>query len=279
MFEKVVAGVDASSPTESLLACVGGLRPLGTREVVLVHALGIRPLEEERRAVATPVERRLEALRGAIERMGLLASAEIAPGIPAAELARIARERSATLVVLGEESSRARDMLLGSVTVQVLHRSDLPVLVPGAHADRAIGAGRDAERADLRGHVLYATDFSPAAERALEFVQELVSEGAKRVTLVRVQRPPPKRRRLENLGRRLLFRGAEDVQVETPEGVPEREIVRLAAFRDATLVVIGTSGRGSASTVYLGSVSHAVGRASPCPVLLVPPDRSARGEP
>ncbi len=278
MFAKVVAGVDASSPSEGLLACIGGLRGLGTREVLLVHALGIRPLDEENRALATQVERRLAALRGATERMGLLASAEIAPGIPAAELARIARERSATLIVLGAESSRARDLLLGSVTVQVLHRSDLPVLVPGAPPEPTGRVASDAAHADLRTHVLYATDMSPTAERALGFVEQLVRDGAKRVTLVRVQRAPPKRRRLENLGRRLLLLGADDVRVETPAGVPEHEIVRLAAERGVTLVVMGTSGRGSASTAYLGSVSHGVARESRSPVLLVPRDRSASRE-
>jgi 16S rRNA (uracil1498-N3)-methyltransferase len=50
----------------------------------------------------------------------------------------------------------------------------------------------------------------------------------------------------------------------------ERSVVRLAGERAATLVVVGTSGRGSASALYLGSVSHAVARASPVPVLLVP---------
>ncbi len=276
MFEKVVAGVDASSPSEGLLACVGGLRGLGARDVLLVHALGTRPLEAETRAVAAPVERRLAALCGAIERMGFVASTEIAPGVPAPELARIARERRATLIVLGAESSLARDLLLRSVAVQVLHRSNLPVLVPGAAPDPASRAGADAPAADLRAHVLYATDFSPTAERALGFVEQLVRDGARRVTLVRVQRPPPKRRRLENLARRLLLLGADDVRVETPSGVPEHQIVRLAAGLGATLVVMGTSGRGSASTAYLGSVSHGVARESRAPVLLVPPNRSAR---
>ncbi len=278
MFAKAIAGVDESSPTEAMLACIDGLRGLGTREVVLVHALGIRPLDPEDRAVTTPMARRLAAVRGAIERMGLVASAEVAPGIPAAELARIAGERSATLIVLGAQSSRAHDLLLGSVTVHVLHRTDVPVLVPGAAADRPGARAAEAGRADLRSHVLYATDFSPSAERALAVVEQLVREGARRVTLVRVQPEPPRRRRIEHLARRLLLLGAEDVRAETPAGVPQDEIVRLGAAVGATLVVVGTSGRGTASTVYLGSVSHAVGRASRCPVLLVPPDRSGQGE-
>ncbi len=274
VFEKVVVGVDTSSPSEGMLACIGGLRGLGTREVLLVHALEDRPLDDEDRAASSLVERRLAALRGTVERTGLLASVEIAPGHLPAELARIARERWASLIVIGAESSRARELLLGGVAIQVLHRSDLPVLVPGARPDGARGGGADVAHADLRTHVLYATDFDSTAERALAFLEQLVRDGTRRITLVRVQRPPPKRRRLEHLARRLLFVGADDVRVETPEGVPERVIVRMAAELEVTLVVMGTRGRGSATTL-LGSVSRVVAHESSAPVLLVPPARPA----
>ncbi len=272
MFWRVVAGIDGSSPSQRILACLGGLRSVGTREVLLVHALRSRTEVDDPRVASVRLERRLEALRSTVERMGFVASVEIAPGLPAAELVRVAHRRSASLVVLGAESSRARDLLRGSVPVQVLHRSDLPVLVPGAAPDPASRV-RAAAGADLAAHVLYATDFNPAAERALEFVVGLVRDGARRVTLVRVH-DPPRRKRLEHLARRLLIAGADDVRVEAPTGTPEREIARIASDARVSLVVVGTRGRGSAGT-YLGSVGYAVARASRSPVLLVPPDRPA----
>ena len=171
----------------------------------------------------------------------------------------------------GSGSSRAHDLLLGSVAVEVLHVSDVPVLVcgPRTPGDRARGGG------DLGDHVLYATDLTANSDRAVGFVEQLSRARARRVTVVRVQGTRGERARLEHLGKRFLFAGAADVDVETPAGSPAREIVRLAGELGATLVVMGTSGRGSASALYLGSVSHAVARASPVPVLLVPPRRSA----
>ncbi len=272
MFAKVVAGIDASSPSLRILGCIEGLRGLGTREVLLVHVPRPAAPDDGRRPTTVSLERRLEALRGAVERMGVVASIEIAPGFPAAGLARVARQRSASLILLGADSSGVRDLLLGSVSVQVLHRSELPVLVAGAAPDPASRA-RAAPSADLGAHVLYATDFSPAAERALECVEQLARAGARRVTLVRVHYPP-RRKRLEHLARRLLLAGAGDTCVETPAGVPEHEITRIAIQRGVSLVVLGTRGRGAASA-FLGSVSHAVARASRAPVLLVPPDHSA----
>lgn len=265
MFARVLVGDDLSLALEPVLACVGALRHLGTREVILVHALGIRHLDEMQHALAPLVEPRLRARRRAVEELGVLASLEIAPGIPAPEIVRAARERHASLVVLGAPASRSRELLLGSVAVQVLHRCDVPVLVCRTAAP------------DLREHVLYATDLTPAADRALGFVVQLVRAGAKRVTLVRARGAPADRAPLEHLATRLLLAGAGDVRIEMPQGSTAEEIVRIAG-QGVTLVAMGASGRGSASALYLGSVSHAVARGSPVPVLLVPAEPSASPE-
>ena len=271
LFTRVLACDDLSPAFERVLAGIRSLRSVGTREAVLVHALGLHHLDELRPAFEAAVEPHLAARRAAIEEVGVRAETDIAPGIPAPEIARVARERAASLIVLGSGSSRAHDLLLGSVAVEVLHVSDVPVLVcgPRTPGDRARGGG------DLGDHVLYATDLTANSDRAVGFVEQLSRARARRVTVVRVQPARGERARLDHLGKRFLLAGAADVHVETPEGSPAREIVRLAGALGATLVVMGTSGRGSASALYLGSVSHAVARASPVPVLLVPPRRSA----
>lgn len=273
MFAKVVVGVDLSRSFEGATGALHVLSGLGTRDVLLVHALGLRHLDEMQHLLAPLVEPRLTALRRAIEQLSLSASVEIAPGIPATEIAKIARERSASLIVLGAESSRARELLLGSVAVQVLHQCDIPVLVCAASSERAF-AGALPHR-DLRGHVMHATDLQHTPERAFAFVEDFVRAGATRITLCRVDARPGDRGRLEHLALQLRLLGAEDVRVDTPSGVPAEQILRLVAKEAATAVVMGTSGRSSASALYLGSVSHGVARGSPVPVLLVPPDRLA----
>lgn len=57
------------------------------------------------------------------------------------------------------------------------------------------------------------------------------------------------------------------------EGLPADEICRLAAKRDATLVVVGSHGWGRMQRLLFGSVSAAVLHHAPCPVLVV------RGDP
>lgn len=52
------------------------------------------------------------------------------------------------------------------------------------------------------------------------------------------------------------------------EGGPAAAV--LAAAHDAALIVVGSRGRGTAGSALLGSVSSAVLRQAPCPVVVVP---------
>ena len=45
MFSNVLVATDLSAASESVLHCVKGLLPLGTKQAVLVHAIGIREFE------------------------------------------------------------------------------------------------------------------------------------------------------------------------------------------------------------------------------------------
>lgn len=64
--------------------------------------------------------------------------------------------------------------------------------------------------------------------------------------------------------------GGCSVETALVSGRPGPEIVRLAAEKDCSLVVMGTQGRGALAEVFLGSVSHYVARHSPAPTLLIP---------
>jgi len=137
-------------------------------------------------------------------------------------------------------------------------------------------------------HILYATDFSDTAERAFSYVESLVQHECNRVTALHVQDrtliashlearlaefDAVDRARLERLQRRLLDLGATQVDVALPYGRPAQEILTAAERACASLVVMGTHGRGFFSDLFVGSVSHNVVRLSPVPVLLIPPIR------
>jgi len=54
------------------------------------------------------------------------------------------------------------------------------------------------------------------------------------------------------------------------------EIVEVAGFYDAQLIVMGSRGESDLRGLLLGSTTHRVLQLAPCPVVVVPPTRAAR---
>lgn len=71
---------------------------------------------------------------------------------------------------------------------------------------------------------------------------------------------------------------AAGVQISTrlATGDPAEQICACAAEIDARLIAVGTRGHGSVASLLLGSVSNAIIRQAPCPVLVVRESEQAR---
>ncbi|MHB1037445.1 MAG: universal stress protein [Pirellulales bacterium] len=287
MFHSALIATDLSQASSHVLECLSGLRSLGTRQVILCHALNIKHLEEMQHLLTPYVEPRLAAQRAIVEAQGFETSTVIAPGLAVFEVNRVAKERGVSLIVVGSHGSTlAKEMLLGGTATGILHHADLPVFVIRVTIMEKDGRSRcETACEDFRRHVLFCTDFSDTAERAFLYVEKIAESGAKRVTLLHVQDQTRiekhlkhrldefneiDRDRLERLKMRLEQNGASEVQIELPYGSPIQEIIRCAKQKDETLIVMGSQGRGFIQEVFLGSVSHQVVRAAPVPVLLVP---------
>ena len=61
-----------------------------------------------------------------------------------------------------------------------------------------------------------------------------------------------------------------DVERTVLTGSPGRAVARLAEERGASLLVVGSRGRGPLATGLLGSVSHEILSTASCPVVVVP---------
>ena len=222
-----------------------------------------------------------------VEAQGFETTRVIAPGLPVFEVNRVAKERNASLIVVGSHGwTLAKEALLGGTATGILHHAELPVLVVRLKIWDQDGHSRcEIACADFRRHILFCTDFSDTAERAFTYVENLVESGAERVTLLHVQDQTRiekhlkdrldefnqiDRERLERLEASLKQRGNADVRIELPYGHPIQEILRYAQQGDENLIVMGSQGRGFLAQVFLGSVSHQVVRGAPVPVLLVP---------
>lgn len=67
----------------------------------------------------------------------------------------------------------------------------------------------------------------------------------------------------------------DDVELDVVEGSPGEVLHEAGA--DASLVVVGSRGRGGFAGLLLGSVSQRLAQRAPCPVVIVPPLPDASG--
>ena len=133
--------------------------------------------------------------------------------------------------------------------------------------------------------IVIATDGSHASQAAVREGLELAKETGAAVTVVTARQPisfigaPYDQRELSRQlarARGALDRAkaeAEAIGVEASyqvrEGDPADEILRIAADRQADLVVVGSRGLGAIKSALLGSVSKAVVSGSDRAVLVV----------
>jgi nucleotide-binding universal stress UspA family protein len=136
--------------------------------------------------------------------------------------------------------------------------------------------------------VLFATDGSEASEAAASWLAVFPLPPDARALVLAVQELPPSpldiptvrdfRRALIDEARHTAGRTAAalrerfaTIETRVVTGDPRERIVDVAAEWDADLMVVGARGLGAIASALLGSVSLAVARHAPCPVLVVRP--------
>jgi nucleotide-binding universal stress UspA family protein len=281
MFERVLVGLDLTTAAETVLRGLPQLRGLGTRVFILAHvpaALGDPFADPE-------IERemhlaRLEALGSFLAREGFEVRARIGEGDPARSLVDLAGAEGASLVALGSRSrSRVREAFLGSLAMDVLRAATTPVLlfhVDADAVDEAPPAPPSSSDRTLGDRILFATDFSDAANNAFIWVERIAALTHGQVKLVHatplaLEESPKAEDELAILTERLDRAGARAVQSTVVHPAPAQAILMAAAGDPPPLVVMGTHGRGFLGRTVLGSVARAVAQESRAPLLLVPP--------
>ncbi len=288
MFKRILIASDLSPASDSIITCINGFKSLGVEEVILFYAMGIKYLDSLKYLIKDSVEPILNKQLNIIKSSGFNATLEIVPGIPSEEIKRVAQEKNVSLIVIGSHGESAATHLLfriGGVTSEVLHSHEKPLLLIRTKITEKNGEKCvESSCADFKGKILYATDFSDTAYRAFEYLEEIVKNGCKNVTLFHVQDKTKidkhlihkleefnkiDTERLEMLKERLIQKGAVNVQIKIPYGNPTQEILNESKS-GYTLILMGSQGRGFIKELFLGSVSHNIARSAEISVLLIP---------
>ncbi|MFT4231428.1 MAG: universal stress protein [Leucobacter sp.] len=278
MSEKYLIGVDGSEQSRVALAW-GLARATGHgASVELLHVADDSFLSESVAFLSEAQEASEQMLHAETEYARSLGfqgkiSGTAVVGHPIAELEEASKR--ADLLILGAHGgSRLAGSFFGTRAVKAAATAHCPVaVIPKQQAEPA-------------GGVVVGVDGSEASRRAVAFAAE---EASKReVPLVAVYAwMPPLTPGLEYLWSEELVEsqraaaeeaiaiGAAGLAERYPDLEIRREIVQsppvaalVEAAEHAKMLVVGSRGRGGISRLLLGSVSHGVLQALPCPVVV-----------
>lgn len=293
----ILVPVDFSDASRDALSQAAGLARAVDGSLTLLHVVDLPPagwvgfeaLDVDLRAPQVELlARTRDHLREEAEKVpatrGLEVTVRARDGSPGREIVSELREADMDLVVMATHGrSGLTHLLLGSVAEKVLRAAPCPVLT--------VRPGQEFRRPEV---VLHPSDLSEESLAALEPATWLAQRfGAELVlfhaleephlsvgTFQEVFRITPEelQGRLED---RVRTAFAERLESRVPEGVPVRtvlaggrphEAIAAEAATGATLIVMGTHGRGGWQEAVLGSVAERVVRSAPCPVLTIRPD-------
>lgn len=284
---RVVVGFDGSDAARAALAWAASDAASRGLPLHLVHGV-TPPVPSSGMSYAVPVDldvvdalrsgaqELLDTTAAGLEPVGVTVTTEVAVGSATTVLLDAAED--AALVVVGSRGLGGfRGLLLGSVGVQVATHAPCPVVVVrtgDVHADGPVVVGLDGSPL---GHAALAFAFEHASRRGLRLVVVHAWEIPAYDLLAAPAGPPPVS--LTDLSDTEVRLAAEalagfgerypDVEVEERlvKGPAARTLLEAAA--DASLLVVGSRGRGELVGALLGSVSHAVLHHAEVPVAVV----------
>jgi nucleotide-binding universal stress UspA family protein len=138
--------------------------------------------------------------------------------------------------------------------------------------------------------IVWSTDGSEHAQRALPYVKGLAREGGAAITILHVVEriegggavglprradEPALQAQLQKLTAELSEEGfSASLIIRGDVGVrPAHEVVEVARETGADLIVVGSRGLSAIGGLLLGSVAQRLLHLAPCPVLVVPAER------
>jgi nucleotide-binding universal stress UspA family protein len=290
--KRILCPIDLSDFSPPVLAHAAALARLYGAEITALHVFAawlpppgqatyprwMMEIPEARQSISEE----LQTLVDPFTTQGHALSLRTADGDAASEIVRHARDLNADLIVMGTHGRSGFDRFtLGSVTEKVLRKASCPVLTLPP------GAARVVEAVEYR-QVLWPTDFSEPSERALELAVSLAvrakgvvlglhvietfgggplpPDSPEYVTEFRRYQCDDAKRVLHELTQKQEATGCP-IDEAVVVGKPYQEILRVAADRNADVIVIGVRGRGSVDLTLFGSTTNQVVRRAPCPVL------------
>lgn len=277
MFKRVLIAMDFSEPAMELFSSVPDLKKLGLEELLLVHVVrvelgaqdGISPVQLK--FLDKVKKKKLE-----LEKEGFQVDIEVPVGAAAEEIKQLAEKRNADMILIGSvgESSRVRELILGSTVADVIRIAPVPVLVEKYVAEKK-PARRISIFTDKLATVLLPTDFSSSAQHVYNEILK-IADKLQKVALLHVIDKGDTKEKVQKAEQEAKERLSEwekrfqeknvTTEVIIKTGTPAQHIISLS--EEATLIAMSRRGRGRLTGLLIGSTADQVIRRGSRPVLL-----------
>ncbi len=247
------------------------------RERVAMHRGAGYRKEEEIRLRETANIRFIDWAEDLFEQ-GMEVGVYIVVGSMVSEVIKAAEKEEADLIIIGRSHKGVFEQLYsGSDVTELLRRTATPVLVYKQLSETTISIEKPFEKP------LLAIDWSPASLRAVEYLKvlnDVISEihiihvvsqkDLKGTSAMEVQSLRKKtRKKLEEICDMFEDDGIKaDAHVYV--GDPDQEIEKAAREHQASMIVLGSSGKTAWVERWLGSTPRSIAEESIYPTLLIP---------
>ncbi len=291
MFKRFIGVTELSDATIEFTDCMERLKVLGAEECLLLQHfhLYVDPMLDTSYMTAV-VENSLANQKEMFEKHGFKVKTRMIVGLTKESIDKIALEENYEVIVVGARvSSMLGELFFGGLANEIIHQARVPVLVLRLNKNQKFATDQiGCLDRELNSSILFPTDFSDNAVQAFGYVQKLVTEGAKKVTLMHVQdqyriEPHLQDRldefnktdndRLRHMQKLLKTQGDAEVEVVIKFGHPSVEILNYIKEHNIQLVVMGSQGKGFVKDLFLGGVTHNIVRHATASALLIPSKR------
>ncbi len=294
MFKKVLFHTHFRELALNSLKTILELKKAGLESIVLTHIIprddvSFVPyggyLKETVTQLKAEARMRFEDWQEIIAQHGIESHIRIEVGAPNAEILSIAKKENVDLIVIGRKKrSLMEKVYVGSHIMDILRRSTVPVLM----SKYMVQFEWEQEQLTRTNEHFFerpmlATDWSQPSENASQYMSALkglaktvivvhvidakLSKGMSRERLSQIEKES--QLRLQGYCRKIEQFGM-NAEHHLSAGKTVQEIIRLSRDHNASMIVMGKTGKDWFREYWLGGVSHQIAELSELPVLLIP---------
>ncbi len=291
MSKRAILATDLSKASDLLMDCLEEFKKLGIEHITLFHvpAISFSYMEYSGYSMQVHIEARMLNMQKRITEVGLSADFVFKEGLPSQEIVDYAGQHPDAIIILGSKGHGfLKRNLIGGTTMRVIQQSRNPVLMV-----RIKSLGKDdngeprcsLESEKICSHAILLTDFSRHSGEVFKYAEEALAARLDALSLMHVQDKVVMKHhdqatidkfnridtaRLNECTSSLRNKTNAPVFCVLAEGAVVPEIIREAKQAKASLIILGTHGKGYFSDMVLGSTASAVVQLLESNCLLIP---------